>query len=44
MCLMCAGMKLDDKETIAFYKIKYGSTVTQAKMDLSDIPGMIISY
>lgn len=44
MCLMWAGVKLEDSKTLKSYKIKSGSLITQAKGDLSNVPGLILSY
>lgn len=41
---MCAGVKLSDKKKLNIYSLKSGYVITQAKSDLSDIPGLIISY
>ncbi|CDW88784.1 e3 ubiquitin-protein ligase-like protein [Stylonychia lemnae] len=44
MCLMCAGVKLNDARKIKLCNLKQGYVVTQSKQDLSEIPGLIISY
>lgn len=44
MCLMTSGIKLENERKLSSYSIKSGDLVTQAKGDISEIPGMIISY
>ena len=44
MCLMYAGVKLDDSFSLEKYSIKSGSTIVQSKQDLSEVPGLLISF
>eukprot|EP00347_Sterkiella_histriomuscorum_P004850 403358845 len=44
MCLMYAGVNLRDNFKLVQHAIKSGSVIVQAKQDLSQIPGLIVSY
>jgi Ubiquitin family len=44
MCLTYAGVFLKNENKVKYYKFGLGATIFQSKSDLSEIPGLIISY